>query len=85
MDIFTLITPLVSETSKEVIKLLTGKLLTENQIQSISKHVVGKYFADLLPTSEKEAEAAERIASARMHITEARAPRKICLRKWGIL
>jgi hypothetical protein len=36
MDIFTLIAPLVSETSKEVIKLLTGKLLTENQIQSIS-------------------------------------------------
>ena len=71
MDIVTLIAPLVSETSKEAVKLLTGKLLTENQIQSISKHVVGRYFADLLPTSEKETEAAERIASARMHITEA--------------
>lgn len=62
---------LLNEASKELIKLLTGKLLTENQIQSVSEHVVGRYFADLLPTSGKEAEAEERIASARMHITEA--------------
>lgn len=62
---------LLSEATKEVIKLLTGKLLTESQIQSVSKHVVGRYFADLLPTSGNEAEAEERIASARMHITEA--------------
>lgn len=71
IDIVTLIVPLVSEASKEAIKLLTGKLLTESQIQSVSKHVVGRYFSDLLPTSENEAEAEERIASARMHITEA--------------
>jgi hypothetical protein len=71
LDIVTLVVPLISEASKEAIKLLTGKLLTESQIQSVSKHVVGKYFADLLPTSENEAEAGERIASARMHITEA--------------
>ncbi|WP_425217733.1 hypothetical protein [Tumidithrix helvetica] len=62
---------LISEASREAIKLLTGKLLTESQIQSVSKHVVGKYFADLFPTSENEAEGEERIASARMHITEA--------------
>jgi DNA repair ATPase RecN len=71
VDIVTLVVPLISEASKEAIKLLTGKLLTESQIQSVSKHVVGKYFADLLPTSENEAEAEERISSARMHITEA--------------
>lgn len=71
MNIVTLIAPLVSEASLEAIKLITGKLLTESQIQSVSKHVVGKYFADLLPTSENEAEAEKRIASARMHITEA--------------
>jgi chromosome segregation ATPase len=68
LNIATLI---VNEISKEVIKLLTGKLLTESQIQSVSKHVVGKYFADLLPTSENEVEAEKRITSARMHITEA--------------
>jgi hypothetical protein len=68
LDIVTLI---VSEASKEAIKLITGKLLTENQMQSVSKHVVSKYFSELLPTSENEAEAEARIASARMHITEA--------------
>jgi len=71
VDIVTLIASLIREASKEAIKLLTGKLLTESQIQSVSKHVVGKYFADMLPTSENEAEAEERIASARIHITEA--------------
>jgi DNA repair ATPase RecN len=71
LDIVTFVVPLISEASKEAIKLLTGKLLTENQIQSVSKHVVGKYFADLLPTPENEAEAEKRIASARIHITEA--------------
>jgi len=66
-----MIDPIVSLISSEAVKLLTGKLLTESQIQNISKHLVGRYFADLLPTSESEAEAGERIASARMHITEA--------------
>lgn len=56
---------------KEIIKLVTGKLLTESQIQSVSKHVVGKYFTDLLPASESEVEAEERITSAKKHITEA--------------
>lgn len=56
---------------KEIIKLVTGKLLTESQIQSVSKHVVGKYFTDLLPASESELEAEERITSAKKHITEA--------------
>lgn len=71
VNVVTLVVPFISEASKEAIKLITGKLLTESQIQSVSKHVVGKYFADLLPTSENEAEAEKRIASARMHITEA--------------
>jgi hypothetical protein len=62
LDIVTLVVPLISEVSKEAIKLLTGKLLIESQIQSVSKHVVGKYFADLLPTPENEAEAEKRIA-----------------------
>jgi DNA repair ATPase RecN len=65
------ITLIAVEISKEVIKTLSGKILTESQIQSVSKHVVGRYFADLLPTPENEAKAEERIDSARIHITEA--------------
>lgn len=59
------------EAVRELSRLVTGKLLTENQIQSVSKHIVGKYFADWLPTSEKEAEAEERISAAKIHIAEA--------------
>lgn len=59
------------EATRELSKLITGKLLTENQIQSASKHIVGRYFADWLPTAEKEVEAEERISSAKLHIAEA--------------
>ncbi|MEG4093122.1 hypothetical protein [Microcoleus sp. Pol12B4] len=62
---------LINIVGSEVIKLITGKLLTEKQIKNISNHVVGQYFADLFPTAENEAEAEERITLARMHITEA--------------
>jgi hypothetical protein len=53
----SIVTSLVAEVSKEVIKLVSGKVLTENQIQGISKHVVGRYFADVLTIPENEAEA----------------------------
>ena len=59
------------EALREFSKSITGKLFTEKQIQSVSGHIVGKYFSDWLPTSEKEAEAEERISSAKMHIEEA--------------
>lgn len=62
---------IASESLRELSKLITGKLLTETQIQSVSKHIVGKYFTDWLPTPQKEAEAEERISAAKTHIAEA--------------
>jgi hypothetical protein len=62
---------IASESLRELSKLIAGKLLTETQIQSVSKHIVGKYFTDLLPTPQKEAEAEERISAAKTHIAEA--------------
>lgn len=63
--------PLVSGLAIELSKIITGKLLTESQIQSVAKTIVGKYFADWLPTPQTEAEAEERIVVAKQHITEA--------------
>jgi hypothetical protein len=59
------------EITKAVVQLITGKLLTEEQIRSISKNAVGSYFADWLPTPKEEVEAKKRVEEARMHITEA--------------
>ncbi|WP_392533044.1 hypothetical protein [Nostoc sp. C117] len=67
----SLVSLISSEATKQLSKLITGKLLTETQIESISKHVVGQYFVDWLPTSQKDAEAEQRISFAKTHITEA--------------
>lgn len=55
----------------EISKAITGKLLTEEQINAITKNIVGRYFTDFLPTPQKELEAEERISNAKLHISEA--------------
>ena len=65
------LTALTAELTRELSKRVTGKLLTEIQIQTISTSIVGKYFSDWLPTPQREAEAGERISAARIHITKA--------------
>jgi hypothetical protein len=62
---------LTAELARELSKRATGKLLTEAQVQTLTKSIVGKYFSDWLPTPQREAEAEERISAARIHITEA--------------
>lgn len=62
---------LTAELIKELSQRITGKLLTEKQIQVLSKGIVGEYLSDLLPTTERDARAEERISNAKMHITEA--------------
>lgn len=52
-------------------RIATGKLLTDEQIQSISKNVVGSYFKDWLATPKRELEAERRVKEARRHIAEA--------------
>lgn len=59
------------EITKVLVQTITGTLLTEEQIRSISKNAVGSYFADWLPTPKEEVEAKKRVEEARMHITEA--------------
>lgn len=62
---------LTAELIRELSKRVTGKLLTETQVQAITTNIVGKYFSDWLPTRQREAEAEERISAVRVHITEA--------------
>jgi flagellar biosynthesis chaperone FliJ len=59
------------EISRVLSRIITGKLLTEEQIQSISKNTIGSYFTDWLPTPKEEADAKRRVEQARMHISEA--------------
>lgn len=52
----------------EVVRLITGRLFTEEQIRSITSDAIGKHFADLFPTPEEQRTARERIDQARLHI-----------------
>lgn len=65
------VTLLSTEIVRGLSRILTGKLLAPDQIQNISKNVVGKYFIDFLPSSKEEVEAEKRVEAARSHITEA--------------
>ncbi len=62
---------LANAVSTELIRLVTGKLFTEEQIRSVSSHAIGKYLADWLPELGNEKAARERVEEARSHIATA--------------
>jgi len=62
---------LYSEMISALIRAITGRLFTEDQIKTITSDTVGKYFADFFPTPKEELEAKERVESARNHILSA--------------
>lgn len=55
----------------EIVRIATGRLLTESQISSISTHAVGRYLADLFPEPEDSRNAKEKIHAAQSHIESA--------------
>lgn len=59
LDILQLITT-------EIIRILTGRLFTQEQIRLVSKHAVGRYFTDFLPEPNDE-----RVEEALDHISHA--------------
>lgn len=66
-----MIEPIFRDLPRALVQVLTSRLLTEDQIRTISANVVGKYFVDWLPTAKEEREAAERVQAAQTHIAEA--------------
>jgi hypothetical protein len=62
-----------SEIGQSVIRAITGRLFTKEQIDAIVRNSVGKHFADLFPTAQDERDAIERVAEAEAHITQATA------------
>lgn len=54
-----------------LLRAVTGRLYTEEQIKSITSGAIGKYFAEFFPTPKDEVAAQERVDSARKHIAAA--------------
>ena len=62
-----------SAVAVELSRAITGRLFTEDQIRSVTKTAIGKYFTDLLPEPADERTARERVEEARVHIGKASA------------
>ena len=66
-----LMTAVSAEIFGSLVRAMTGKLYTDEQIKTITSGAIGKYFAELFPTPKDELAAQERAESARKHISAA--------------
>lgn len=62
---------LITELTRILSRIITGRLLTEEQIGDLTGTVVGKYFTEWFPQPQDEIEAEKRVDSAKHHIAEA--------------
>ncbi|MBV8753411.1 MAG: hypothetical protein JO328_11195 [Hyphomicrobiales bacterium] len=67
------INALSSEISQQVVRAITGRMFTKEQIDTIVHNSIGKHFAEYFPTPGEEREAIERVAEAESHIVKATA------------
>lgn len=56
---------------KSITQIISGKLLSEEQIRKISSHVVGRHFAEFLSPTMDEKDTEKSVESARVHIAKA--------------
>lgn len=54
-----------------LVRAITGKLYTNEQIKAITSGAIGKYFTEFFPTPKDELAAQKRADSARTHIAAA--------------
>ncbi len=59
---------LYNKITMELIRLINGSLFTEDQIQVITTHTIGKHFADFFPETKDEK---EKVEEARFHLNRA--------------
>ena len=65
------INSLITEISNSLIRSITGKLFTEEQIHAVTSNTIGKHFSDWFPTPQKAIEERSRVEEARQHINKA--------------
>lgn len=65
------LTALPNAVALELVRLVTGKLFSDEEIKEITKGAIGRHFAELFPEPADERAARERVEEARSHITAA--------------
>lgn len=66
-----LIIKIYAEILGTLLRNITGKLYTEDQIKRITSGATGKYLKEFFPKPQDEQDAAIRVESARIHIEAA--------------
>jgi hypothetical protein len=59
------------EIVQQLIRAVSGRIFTEDQIKRITSDAIGKHFADFFPTAKEELHAKQKAETARMHIHSA--------------
>ncbi|MFX4228723.1 MAG: hypothetical protein ACFHHU_12865 [Porticoccaceae bacterium] len=67
----SLISSIYGELTTEIIRIVTGRMFSEEQIKSITSHAAGKYLAEFFPESGEEVDARKRVEDAKNHISSA--------------
>lgn len=67
----SLISTIYGEFTAEIIRIVTGRMFSEEQIKRITSHAAGKYLAEFFPEAGKEVDARKRVEDARNHISSA--------------
>lgn len=52
-------------------KIITGQLFSEEEIERLSKHTIGKHFKELFPVNENDQDIGSRVNNAQKHIAAA--------------
>ncbi len=75
------INALLIEISSLLIRVITGKLFTDEQIKTITSNAIGRYFSEWLPQPENELQAQIRVEKAKEHISKNKLEkrRKLCI------
>lgn len=71
MSIITALEMVSTEFSNQLIRAITGRLFTTEQIRAITSHSIGKHLSELFPTEKEELERQQRFEAAKSHIDEA--------------
>lgn len=62
---------LTAEISKAIIRAISGRIFSAEEVRAITQHTIGKHFSEFFPRIIEESEVSQQVNEARHHIDEA--------------
>jgi hypothetical protein len=64
------LTTITAVIAVEIVRLLTGRLFTKDEISKITSHTIGRYLTELFPKIEEGKGVEDRVSEAQAHISK---------------